>query len=656
MINPIMLLVSLFFFTTFAIPAATTPVTYNISLDTASLLTLDGVASRLLRLLSLFVHSFFGFLQHNFLMPPWIFFILVVALILRSAPPPILEALGAAFAAPVEALAHIVRRHLGTQLEANATVAALQKRVADFEEGVVLPEKLKRSMIKRETFDLTLASYDDIISGLRETVGKLEGQVKTFEDANIALLRDLDAALYNNSLLENLVDLKRQRAKEESHKLEMARKEQVIIDCITQITELESKLTLWKAQNSHEVHNELVYLQAQREYQAALDAKDMEIHLRDAEISSLTVEVQNKSTAVYQLEQQVVMFNNLKELLLSLVEVGNQRQQIAVIICVAHFLRCGIDVTELGIDPLQLQTYFDWATMAIDGYPSALAPTEGLRLKGVRYPLSRSFVRDGETFTANKSFFAQPLPSSQSHWSPQQHTKPVISNSARFPNNSNGASSESVLQPSTSFASSSNSAHPSAPAQPEAPKKVFAEPTLVLKGSDSSSTTLGQPSSKDLNNSTHRPTEPDVPKPTSSSPPTSTNPPAQPEELATTSTPLFVFTPSPNTDPSLPIGVPISDAKPTASAAASGAFQVGEKPGTSSTAASTPSGSRASHTETGLSSGSNAGSDGDGASGSSSKSSRGSWPRKTNAKPVKLGDPMAGINAKLGGGGSRKKR
>ncbi|KZM20199.1 hypothetical protein ST47_g8661 [Ascochyta rabiei] len=625
MTHMLVLLASTIFFTTLATTVAAMSVTYDISYSTASALTLDVVVFRLLELFSLFVRGFFDFLQHNLLMPRWAFFMLVIAFVLRSAPPHVVGKLGDALVAPTKSFVHILRLYLDHRQEANTTIITLQKRVADLEEGAILSEKLKRNMIKREIFDSTLAFYDGMIAELQMNTTRLECRLKTSRNANIALQKDYDAALYKNTLLRSVCTAKKQRANEASHKAEMVRMNQVVVDCTTQIIELESKISSLKTRHSNEGRDRLAYHKAQREFQGLLNARDITIDLRNANINSLEIEVQSKNTTIHQLEKQVIMFNNLKKLLLCLVETGDQRQQIAVVICVAYFLSCGIDVTELGIDPLQLQTYSDWATMVINNCPSPLAPTEGLRLKGIRYTLSRSFVRDGQTFAANKLFFNQPLSSSQPHWSPPQHIDMDVASPIFGLNGLGNASG----QRSTSSADFDNYTHHST--ERDTRRVTSSEPVPAL--SESKTTSLAasqQPSTpSDVDNSTIHSTQPDIP--------------------ATASTPLFVFTPSPNTDPSNPTGAPISDSNPAASVGLTDAFQAGKAPGTFGTAASTssledrtsstPSRSSASNSKSALGSG----------TGCVDASRVSQQKKKKSAVPLKLSDPLANLGAKLGG-------
>ncbi|KAJ4338611.1 hypothetical protein N0V95_008012 [Ascochyta clinopodiicola] len=572
-------------------------------------------------------------------MPRWTFFMLVMAFVLRSAPPHVIDVLGALLFAPANSFVDILRLHLDRREEANATIIALQKRVADLEEEAILAENLKRSMIKRETFDSALVSYNATTVQLWTDITTLENRLEISQDANIALQRDLDTALYNIIVLENLGNVKKQRATEELHKAEMVRKNEIIVACNTQITELTSMISSLKTQYSDEEQGRFTYYKAQRECQQLLDARDIEIDVRDAKIYSLEIEVQHKNTTLHQLEQQMITFNNLKELLLRLAESGDQRQRIAVIICIAYFLSCGLGVTELGIDPLQLQTYCDWAASVIDNRPSPLAPTEGLRLKDVRYTLSRSFDRDGETLAANELFFPQPLTATQPHPSPSQHTETVFAKPTLFLNGAENVSFTTLAQPSTSSTDIDNSTHNST--ERNAPSVTSLEP--IPKPNTASPATSQQLS-------------------TSSAANNSTTPSAPPDNPETTSPDLFIVNLSPNPDSSIPTSAPL---RPAASAEPTNPVQASEEPETSGTTSSAstsnledrtssaPSNSAAPDSNSTLSSGAN----NEGDAGSSSTSSltpqdkeKKRREKKKNVNSMKHSDPLAGINKKLGGG------
>lgn len=412
--------------------AAATAVAHTLdtTFSNGSALVLDTVIFRLLGLFSWIIDGFFTFLQRSD-MPPWLFYILASTCMSSRMCQALLAVLTAAF----DAGSRLLESWLADRK--NATIAELQQQLSMYYHLDTIKDQF-------QSYASQITWLEQEREALTSSLLRSNGELRTLQDANTNLQNDLNSTLYENNRLHNSPAARQRRRMEESHKLEMTRLKESNLDQADKITDLESKVNLWKTQwQQHDCTN---FSRPEQEHQAAIDGKNDELHLANTMINSLTNEKHHLNTINHGLQQQSTMFNSLKEILLRCVEEGVERQQIAAIICIGAFLHFGIDIAELGIDPLQFRTYWDWAIAAIDNLPSAVLPTTSLRLNGTRFLLSRSFIRGTGTFGANEAFFIQAPCPPQTHWTPPQPASTNYSNPAVALDTSNNTSSTSVFQ------------------------------------------------------------------------------------------------------------------------------------------------------------------------------------------------------------------
>ena len=376
----------LVFLTMFGQPTATALNTFDIGYGTASVIASHTLVFRLRLLFSVIFSSFLGFLQRNVSWPPWTIMMVVAAIIIYRSPPRTVAALGNAFTAVVDAFAHLLQILLDHRLATNSTVVALRKEAADFRataQQLVAPVVHKRAV-------------DDSVYWQQESASH-QSKAAHWHDKSMTLQSDLDGALSEIECLRSSLGFQQRIRLEQQQERKMQQLDEVIANLCDRLTTAESERDLWKSQCQQ--HDCSKSPSARRAFGAELDSLRADKQQLKATQDSLQAEKQRNQTTIYNLQRDHTMFDNVKGLMLDMTETGSDIEKAAAVICYSFILASGVDITELGVNPLQRQTYFDWAVGAIAGHSGTLRPTTGLRLESARYPLSRSFTYHGEHYS-----------------------------------------------------------------------------------------------------------------------------------------------------------------------------------------------------------------------------------------------------------------
>ncbi|KAI4939257.1 uncharacterized protein J4E92_000541 [Alternaria infectoria] len=261
--------------------------------------------------------------------------------ILRSSPPAC-----RALSSSVRILAALVREL--AVLSRDTTIAALKARVLAFEQNsgaAYVPPPGKQSLVDCEA----------TIETLRRQINKLTGKVAIYERHYNVTAVDADRLTSHHTIAKLKLEL-------QSKCDEISRLKDAIIHKRNDTT----VSTLLCERNRLEV---------------ALEAKSKRVN----ELEPIALQ---HGRDMYQRDAQVAIFNALKEYIHRMVEAGGVQMTVVVLFLGALAGNAGIDLAELGIDGAQFQTYLDYAMAVCDGLPCPLLPQGGLRLHGIRYPLS----------------------------------------------------------------------------------------------------------------------------------------------------------------------------------------------------------------------------------------------------------------------------
>ena len=140
------------------------------------------------------------------------------------------------------------------------------------------------------------------------------------------------------------------------------------------------------------------------------------------EMDLLRATIAEQRNTIYQLSIVCAKFDSLKECMHKMVEAGGDRMVIAVLFLGVLALE-GVEMAQLGIDNLKLETYHAYATAMVHGFGSALFPQDGVRLKGIQCPLTGLRVVGTRIVGATNTIFAHSSPfAAPASWTaPQQY-------------------------------------------------------------------------------------------------------------------------------------------------------------------------------------------------------------------------------------------
>ncbi|KAJ4992832.1 hypothetical protein SVAN01_01536 [Stagonosporopsis vannaccii] len=401
---PLLWLVFLLFVSSFHLTIASTVAhTLDITFADGSVLVADAVFYKTYELVAWALHGFFAFLEYM-RMPPWLFYFLFAACL----SPHLCLAVVSVFTVVADAGKRVVEEYYS--YHRNATIARLRQRLTEY----YTPDTVYNL---RLTHDKQVVTLEQRITTLRSEISRSNEELQISQGAKVALQNKVDQLQHELELITELYHVEAVRDKEKRHNRDLRKAENDITDLKTTLAEVEGKYLraqrrIGEEQWDFETCKKLVH-----EYDAKLDEKQQKIYRQNAEIKQLSHNLE-RDAKIHRLQRQDVLLKAIMTVIFALAQSGDKIEQITVTLFVSALKQAGIDLTELGIDPHQHETFLTWAKDLYENGSSVLSPTMGFRLQGFRGDLSGVYVSGGKTYGATSPDFGLLSLSSQVFWNP----------------------------------------------------------------------------------------------------------------------------------------------------------------------------------------------------------------------------------------------
>lgn len=295
-----------------------------------------------------------------------------------------------------------------------------QKEIADLIADRIthLPAEYLPEVNSGSTVD-QIASFLDRQILLLEEIEQFRTEVEHLQKEAAVLRCKLDRSEHDIACKDDFINhrpamrLRRQEIEGPQNQVESLRNEVVAKD--KKVAELKSllktKVAYWRNQVDlhHDCGNE-------RRHEAAIVTMEEELDI-SSELGSLhEARASQFSTRIAQLEPQVALLNNIKDLIHTMFTAPAEYDRFAVTCFVQALSENGVRLSEFGIDPARFASYLTWAQAKVKSESSPVVPVEGFRRAGTFFPLSGSFASASQVDESSSPLPQQGLGSLGTNW------------------------------------------------------------------------------------------------------------------------------------------------------------------------------------------------------------------------------------------------
>lgn len=316
------------------------------------------------------------YLHLNLDLPPLVLWIWLAIFLLCYLPPQpqTIEAVGVIAAIPFQCIAKIYQVFLDHQQRSSDEVLQLERKIASYEDGTLLPENLSDTYIKITQVEDTT----ELVQNLLAEHGKLVTANNELVITKKTLENNLERARAETDLVRSSNTAQERFRTENMYQLQNARMQGIWVETTAKNKALESKVTYWKS--SFHSHKYRCSEEARRKLDEEIKEQRTTVGDLQATNAALTEQVRNLNARIYKLEPEKSTLDGLKKLMHRMSQDEDLWSRLGVTIFITAMKKEEANLATFGIEPVQFETYYKWAQDLVTYQESRLDPKSGFSL------------------------------------------------------------------------------------------------------------------------------------------------------------------------------------------------------------------------------------------------------------------------------------